>query len=195
MVNRTNCNTLWFNCNITKFVFNLPIKYNEDGPYVSVTLQDYFQAIQSGKVPLKELIGHQKSKKESVVAGVDTPDTSKRTCNEVDYKEGDDKKEKGTKRPAEKKRTITMTKDQYLNLKHTITFKGEKVVEAIGQHSTNWPEMYINMAAVTSSAQKMFEILDPDFPEDESPKKKRSRKENMKTLVYSCMTNRNTIIE
>jgi hypothetical protein len=70
-----------------------------------------------------------------------------------------------------------MTKDEYLTLKHTIKFKGEKVIGAIAQQS--WPDMYKDMGAVTTAAQKLFEILDPAFPEDDSPKKKRSRKENM----------------
>jgi hypothetical protein len=39
--------------------------------------------------------------------------------------------------------------------------------------------MYKNMAALTSSAQKMFEILELNFPEDDSPKNKCSRKANM----------------
>jgi hypothetical protein len=167
------------NATLQNFVFNLPIQYKEDGPYISLTLQDYFEAIRSGNVPLKELVGHQKSKNKIIVEGVDMPDTSKRTRNEVNYKEGDDGKEKGNKRPAEKKRTITMTKDKYLNLKHTIKFKSGKVIDAIGQHSTSWPEMYKHMGEVTSAAQKLFEMLDPAFPEDDSPKKKRSRKENM----------------
>ncbi len=49
----------------------------------------------------------------------------------------------------------------------------------IGQHSTSWPEMYKVMGEVTSAAQKLFEKLDPAFPEVETPKKKRSRKDNM----------------
>ena len=167
------------NTTLKNFVFNLPIQKEKDGPYVSVTLQDYFESIRSGIVTLKELVGNQKSKNEIVVEGVSTPDTSKRTRNEVDYKEGDDGKETGNKRSAEKKRTITMTKDEYLNLKHTIKFKSDKVIEAIGQHSTSWPEMYKVMGDVTSAAQKLFEKLDPAFPEDETPKKKRSRKDNM----------------
>lgn len=36
-----------------------------------------------------------------------------------------------------------------------------------------------DMGAVTSTAQKLFEMLDPAFPEDDSPKKKRSRKEKI----------------
>lgn len=45
------------------------------------------------------------------------PDTSKRTQNEVNYAEVDNEKEKGAKCPAVKKRTITMTREQYINFK------------------------------------------------------------------------------
>ncbi len=77
---------------LKNFVFNLPIRKGKDGPYVSVTLQDYFESIRSGYVTFKELMGNQKPKDEIEVEGVNTPDTSKRTRNEVDYKEGDDGK-------------------------------------------------------------------------------------------------------
>ncbi len=66
---------------LKNFVLNLPIQKEEDGPYISVTLQDYFDFIHTGNVTLKELVGNQKSKNEIVVEGVDMPDTSKRTRN------------------------------------------------------------------------------------------------------------------
>ncbi len=44
-----------------------------------------------------------------------------------------------------------MTNDEYLNLKHTIKFKSDKVIDAIGHHSTSWPEMYKIMGEVTSA--------------------------------------------
>jgi hypothetical protein len=153
----------------------LPIQKEKDGPYVSLTLQDYFESIRSGNVTLEELVGNQKSKNEIIVEGVNTPDTSKRTRNEVDYKEGDDEKETWDKRPAEN----TMIKEEYLNLKHTIQFKSDRVLGFIGQQSNSWPEMYKTMSEVTSAAKKLFEKLDPAFPEDETPKKKCSRKDNM----------------
>jgi hypothetical protein len=55
------------NATLQNFIFNLPLQNKEDGLYVSLTLQDYFEAIRSGKVPLKELVGQQKSKNEIVV--------------------------------------------------------------------------------------------------------------------------------
>jgi hypothetical protein len=156
----------------------LPIRKEKDGPYVSVTLQDYFESIRSGYVTLKELVGNQKPKDEIVVEGVNTPDTSKRARNEVDYKEVDDGKNTGNKRSAEKKRTIAMETDEYLNLKHTIQFKSDKVLTFIGQQSNCWAEMYKTMNEVTSAAMKLFQKLDPAFLEDETPKRKRSRKDN-----------------
>ena len=59
----------------------MPIQKEKDGPYISVTLQDYFESIRSGNVTLKELVGNQKLKNEIIVEGVDMPDTSKRTRN------------------------------------------------------------------------------------------------------------------
>jgi hypothetical protein len=71
---------------LKNFIFNLPIRQEKDGPYVSVTLQEYFESIRSGKVTFKELIGNQKPKDKIIVIGDHTPDTSKRTRYEVDYK-------------------------------------------------------------------------------------------------------------
>jgi hypothetical protein len=164
---------------LKNFVFNLPIKKDKDGPYISVTLLDYFDSIRSGYVTFKELVGNQKSKDDIEVEAVNTPDTSKRTRSEVDYKEGDGGKNTGNKRSAEKKRTIAMETDEYLHLKHTIQFKSGKVLDYIGQQSNSWAEMYKTMNEVTSAATKLFEKLDPAFPDDETPKKKRSRKDNM----------------
>jgi hypothetical protein len=42
---------------LKNFVFNLPIQKEEDGPYISVTLQDYFDFIHTGNVILKNLLG------------------------------------------------------------------------------------------------------------------------------------------
>ncbi len=71
-----------------------------------------------------------------------------------------------------------METDEYLNLKHTIQFKSDRVLGFIGQQSNSWAEMYKTMGEVTSAATKLFQKLDPAFPEDETPKKKRSRKDN-----------------
>jgi hypothetical protein len=105
--------------------FNLPFRDSEDESYVALILQQYFERILTGKVPLNKLIGDEQET-EDITATL-TP--SKRKQNEFNYAEpASEKKARSNKNTADNKRNITMTYDDYINYKNTITNKGKQLL-------------------------------------------------------------------
>lgn len=149
---------------LRNFSFTLPFRDSEDEPFVALTLQEYFEKIRTGKVPLIELIGDQ-PETEDVTATL-TP--SKRKRNEVNYAEpASEKKARSNKNTTENKRNITMTYDDYINYKNTIKNKGRQLLGKLEKANPDYNEMCQDLTTLTTAADNLFQKLDVAYPQED----------------------------
>lgn len=170
---------------LTNFELQLPFE-DETKKFIALSLKEFFEAIRSGKMSLQDIIGDQKNKR-TEEEGI----TSNREKKKVDYTESggenDDDDDIEVKSPTKTRKKninvkeyLQMTDDQYIGIKNNIRNKSRKLLDMIGKHDTNFPEMYSLLTSVTASADNMFECLDTTFDGDDD-KKPAARKRKRST--------------